>query len=45
MNFRFQCPCCRGSQYRTSVYDVSKNNPHGAKCIFCKANMVAFSAA
>ena len=36
----FRCPCCHGSQYRTSVFDVSEKNPHGAKCIFCKSPMV-----
>ena len=30
----FRCPCCHGSQYRTSVFDVSEKNPFGAKCIF-----------
>uniref|UniRef100_UPI00374326BA cold shock small protein YmcF n=1 Tax=Proteus terrae TaxID=1574161 RepID=UPI00374326BA len=37
----FKCPCCRGSQYRTSQFDVTVNNPHGAKCIFCKSVMTA----
>lgn len=36
----FRCPCCHGSQYRTSVFDVSDKNPHGAKCIFCKSSMI-----
>ncbi|MER0125994.1 cold-shock protein [Franconibacter daqui] len=35
----FKCPCCQGSQYRTSHFDVSEKNPYGAKCIFCKSNM------
>ncbi|HHR5810914.1 hypothetical protein [Providencia alcalifaciens] len=35
----FKCPCCSGSQYRTSQFDISVNNPHGAKCIFCKSSM------
>ncbi|HDG1693097.1 TPA: cold-shock protein, partial [Kluyvera georgiana] len=35
-----RCPCCHGSQYRTSIFDVSERNPFGAKCIFCKTNMV-----
>ncbi|WP_440867818.1 cold shock small protein YmcF [Symbiopectobacterium purcellii] len=34
-----KCPCCHGSQYRTSHFDVSPWNPHGAKCIFCKSIM------
>ncbi|MDL5165995.1 hypothetical protein QSH14_02690 [Proteus faecis] len=37
----FKCPCYRGSQYRTSQFDVSVNNPGGAKCIFCKNVMTA----
>ncbi|MGQ5464451.1 cold shock small protein YmcF [Proteus mirabilis] len=37
----FKCPSCRGSQYRTSQFDVTVNNPHGAKCIFCKSVMAA----
>ncbi|HHD7497142.1 TPA: cold-shock protein, partial [Klebsiella oxytoca] len=36
------CPCCHGSQYRTSTYDVSEKNPFGAKCIFCKSAMITF---
>ena len=36
----FRCPCCHGSQFRTSIFDVSEKNPHGAKCIFCKSSMV-----
>ncbi|MEZ2604172.1 cold shock small protein YmcF [Kluyvera intermedia] len=35
----FRCPCCHGSQYRTSIFDVSEKNPSGAKCIFCKSIM------
>ncbi|EPC5664413.1 cold shock small protein YmcF [Citrobacter koseri] len=38
----FRCPCCHGSQYRTSVFDVTDRNPSGAKCIFCKSPMVTF---
>lgn len=37
----FRCPCCHGSQYRTSAFDVSEKNPYGTKCIFCKSPMVA----
>ncbi|NDJ57045.1 cold-shock protein [Enterobacteriaceae bacterium 4M9] len=40
-NLHFKCPRCHGSQYRTSAFDISENNPFGAKCIFCKSNMVA----
>lgn len=36
----FRCPCCHGSQYRTSAFDVSDKNPFGAKCIFCKSPMI-----
>ncbi|WP_288446759.1 cold-shock protein [uncultured Enterobacter sp.] len=36
----FRCPCCHGSQYRTSAFDVSEKNPFGAKCIFCKSSMI-----
>lgn len=36
----FRCPCCHGSQYRTSAFDVSDKNPFGAKCIFCKSSMI-----
>ena len=35
----FRCPCCHGSQYRTSIFEKKKKNPHGAKCIFCKSSM------
>ncbi|MEM8072522.1 hypothetical protein Q4R22_14410 [Morganella morganii subsp. sibonii] len=35
-----QCPCCCGTQYRTSHFDVSASNPYGAKCIFCKTVML-----
>ncbi|UYU33815.1 cold shock small protein YmcF [Siccibacter colletis] len=38
----FRCPCCHGSQYRTSAFDVTENNPFGAKCIFCKSAMTTF---
>ncbi|MEW5560299.1 cold-shock protein [Enterobacter asburiae] len=41
-SIHFRCPCCHGSQYRTSAFDVTKSNPHGAKCIFCKSAMVPF---
>ncbi|EKM6456973.1 cold-shock protein [Cronobacter dublinensis] len=37
----FRCPACHGSQYRISRFDVTDKNPHGAKCIFCKAVMLA----
>ncbi|WP_419776134.1 cold-shock protein [Mixta mediterraneensis] len=37
---RFKCPHCNGSQYRTSHYDVTRANPLGAKCIFCKSVVV-----
>ncbi|EPK7358020.1 cold-shock protein [Kluyvera intermedia] len=40
LNIHFRCPCCHGSQYRTSIFDVSEKNPFGAKCIFCKTNMM-----
>ncbi|WP_312410402.1 cold-shock protein [Pseudescherichia sp.] len=39
-HIHFRCPCCHGSQYRTSHFDVSEANPFGAKCIFCKSSMV-----
>jgi hypothetical protein len=38
----FRCPCCHGSQYRVSMFDVSEKNPFGAKCIFCKSAMITF---
>ncbi|HFZ0576730.1 cold-shock protein [Klebsiella aerogenes] len=41
-NIHFRCPCCHGSQYRTSHFDVSEKKPFGAKCIFCKSDMVTF---
>ncbi|MGL4725506.1 MAG: cold-shock protein [Scandinavium sp.] len=41
-SIHFRCPCCHGLQYRTSSFDVSEKNPHGAKCIFCKSAMVTF---
>ncbi|MFK3712833.1 MULTISPECIES: cold-shock protein [Leclercia] len=41
-NIHFRCPCCHGSQFRTSAFDVSEKNPHGAKCIFCKSSMITF---
>ncbi|WP_183171296.1 cold-shock protein [Atlantibacter sp. RC6] len=40
LHIHFRCPCCHGSQYRTSHFDVSAQNPFGAKCIFCKSPMV-----
>ncbi|POT56587.1 cold-shock protein [Citrobacter amalonaticus] len=39
LHIHFKCPRCHGSQYRTSVFDVSEKNPFGAKCIFCKSIM------
>ncbi|WP_409411503.1 cold-shock protein [Atlantibacter sp.] len=42
LHIHFRCPCCHGSQYRTSHFDVSANNPFGAKCIFCKSAMITF---
>ncbi|AUU29086.1 MULTISPECIES: cold shock small protein YmcF [Citrobacter] len=41
-NIHFRCPCCHGSQYRTSNFDVTEKNPFGAKCIFCKSTMITF---
>ncbi|EPK9626882.1 hypothetical protein ACQCNZ_17405 [Proteus mirabilis] len=41
IRLNFKCPCCSSSQYRTSQFDVTVNNPHGAKCIFCKSVMTA----
>ncbi|WP_395225317.1 hypothetical protein, partial [Escherichia coli] len=41
-HIHFRCPCCHGSQYRTSSFDVSDMNPFGAKCIFCKSMMITF---
>nr|DAG12495.1 MAG TPA: Transcription initiation factor IIE, alpha FINGER, Transcription [Caudoviricetes sp.] len=41
-NIHFRCPCCHGSQYRTSSFDVTEKNPFGAKCIFCKSTMITF---
>ncbi|WP_227123130.1 cold shock small protein YmcF [Kosakonia oryzae] len=38
----FRCPCCHGSQYRISSFDVTEKNPVGAKCIFCKSAMNRF---
>ncbi|HHR6214808.1 TPA: hypothetical protein ACS705_000899 [Providencia alcalifaciens] len=35
-----RCPCCKGSQYRRYHFEVTKSNPSGAKCIFCKSNMM-----
>ncbi|WP_313479427.1 cold shock small protein YmcF [Atlantibacter hermannii] len=42
LHIHFRCPCCHGSQYRTSHFDVSQQNPFGAKCIFCKSAMITF---
>ena len=39
-HLHFRCPCCHGSQYRTSAFDVTERNPLGAKCIFCKSTMI-----
>ncbi|MCU6684748.1 MULTISPECIES: cold shock small protein YmcF [Leclercia] len=39
-HIHFRCPCCHGSQFRTSAFDVSEKNPLGAKCIFCKSSMI-----
>ncbi|WP_241898910.1 MULTISPECIES: hypothetical protein [unclassified Erwinia] len=39
-----RCPNCHGSQYRTSVFDITKANPFGAKCIFCKSIMIQLKA-
>nr|WP_312691731.1 cold-shock protein [Kosakonia sp.] len=39
----FRCPCCSGTQYRISSFDVTEKNPSGAKCIFCKSSMTAFN--
>ncbi|WP_244182811.1 hypothetical protein [Pantoea wallisii] len=36
-----RCSHCQGSQYRRSVFDITLKNPLGAKCIFCKSNMVS----
>ena len=41
-HLHFRCPCCHGSQYRTSAFDVTERNPLGAKCIFCKSTMITF---
>ncbi|WLI79051.1 cold-shock protein [Kosakonia sp. H02] len=38
----FRCPCCHGSQYRISSFDMTEKNPAGAKCIFCKSAMMTF---
>ncbi|MEG3109620.1 MULTISPECIES: cold-shock protein [Pantoea] len=42
---RFKCLHCNGSQYRTSHFDVTRANPHGAKCIFCKSVVVQINTA
>ncbi|AST70745.1 MULTISPECIES: cold shock small protein YmcF [Kosakonia] len=41
-HIHFRCPCCHGSQYRVSSFDVTEKNPAGAKCIFCKSAMMTF---
>ncbi|HAW1844370.1 TPA: cold-shock protein [Escherichia coli] len=41
-HLHFRCPCCHGSQYRTSAFDVTERNPLGAKCIFYKSTMITF---
>ncbi|MTD40887.1 cold-shock protein [Erwinia sp. CPCC 100877] len=41
MSLILRCPCCQGSQFRTSHFDVSERNPYGARCIFCKSVMIA----
>ncbi|EOU5772435.1 cold-shock protein [Escherichia coli] len=41
-HLHLRCPCCHGSQYRTSAFDVTERNPLGAKCIFCKSTMITF---
>ncbi|MDY0970982.1 cold-shock protein [Siccibacter turicensis] len=40
----FRCPCCHGSQYRTSPFDMTEKNPFGAKCIFCKSAMTTLDS-
>nr|WP_143088817.1 cold-shock protein [Izhakiella capsodis] len=45
ISLSLRCPHCRSSQYRTSVFDISKANPDGAKCIFCKSIMVRLKPA
>ncbi|MDI9769550.1 MULTISPECIES: hypothetical protein [Pantoea] len=39
-----RCPQCQGSQYRQSVFDRNRQNPLGAKCIFCKSIMIAIAS-
>ncbi|WOZ79702.1 cold-shock protein [Kosakonia sacchari] len=41
-HIHFRCPCCHGSQYRISSFDMTEKNPAGAKCIFCKSAMTTF---
>ncbi|MFG1172354.1 hypothetical protein AAFN90_01875 [Erwiniaceae bacterium CAU 1747] len=38
-NFKLICPSCFSVQYRFSHLDITKLNPYGAKCIFCKSIM------
>ncbi|AVV39228.1 cold shock small protein YmcF [Pantoea vagans] len=45
MKITFKCLHCNGSQFRTSHFDVTRANPHGAKCIFCKSVVVQVNAA
>lgn len=40
-NIHFRCPCCHGSQYRTSHFDVSEK-PLRREMHFCKSDMVTF---
>ncbi|WP_420834757.1 hypothetical protein [Erwinia piriflorinigrans] len=37
---KYQCPSCHGCQFRFSVFNITAKNPHGANCIFCKAQMI-----
>ncbi|MBW6055228.1 cold-shock protein [Escherichia coli] len=42
-HIHFRCPCCHGSQYRTSSFDVSDRNPfRGQNVSFCKSMMITF---
>ncbi|WP_380179650.1 cold-shock protein [Kalamiella sp. sgz302252] len=38
-DIKFRCPTCHGCQYRFSLYNITPQNPHGARCIFCKTKM------
>jgi CspA family cold shock protein len=33
-NIHFRCPCCHGSQYRTSNFDVTEKNPFEQNVFF-----------